>query len=694
MEELIKNKSLIDDCQVNGLATTYTLMNLNEKNKKTKLGEVLNYLPHGIIDKTETGIGGTSLELDSNRNSIVVVPFNNIADCKSQIKSIGNKYDIHFYSSDDYFKNNNVTYKLKKPILNKYSLKTNDPESRLYEYIIKCEKDEQKIKIICILNQLENLYEYLKTLKNYQVNEFHLVLDEIDTLQEQSSFRGEATKCYNIYKEHPPKKSTMISATLVKFHDPYFLDKPLTIFKYKQINKPKIYLTQIQNIKEEAVRVIINLILNNNYKILVSCNNFTYSQEIIETLEKELKKLKKRKTIKIICSNNSIKSAGNYYAKIENCMLPADITFMTAAFFSGHDITERYHNIILAEKQTTSLRISPRLIYQITGRCRDEEGPYSNQLIINFNSNINIKYNLYTSEELINSVKDQKVIFDFINNIKHSSNKYMTGIIESIENILYEGTSEIPSVNEKESTGLPVISFFKVDSRIEEQNTFNLYNNPSDFYDVLAEKFILTNNKAIYQPGDIKLIAKKDPKVVANCLLIKLNKLDRNIDFTTELRIINSEISSPSHPVEITLISIYTIALDNNTINLTKLSIAIDRIVKNEQINGRLDELDFYLKFNKYVLTDPIFQDNITVHLPVGEIFSVKELKNKIKTIIETMKKLSKTEKINIKHLITKLKKRGDLFFRNTLLQTQSKRKNNLPLFKIIGYDKFELFSD
>ena len=44
MEELIKNESLIDDCQVNGLATTYTLMNLNEKNKKTKLGEVLNYL--------------------------------------------------------------------------------------------------------------------------------------------------------------------------------------------------------------------------------------------------------------------------------------------------------------------------------------------------------------------------------------------------------------------------------------------------------------------------------------------------------------------------------------------------------------------------------------------------------------------------------------------------------------------------
>ena len=108
-------------------------MNLNEKNKKTKLGEVLNYLPHGIIDKTETGIGGTSLELDSNRHSIVVVPFNNIAHCKSQIKSIGNKYDVHFYSSDDYFNNNNVTYKLKKPILNKYSFKTNDLNSRLDE---------------------------------------------------------------------------------------------------------------------------------------------------------------------------------------------------------------------------------------------------------------------------------------------------------------------------------------------------------------------------------------------------------------------------------------------------------------------------------------------------------------------------------------------------------------------------------
>ncbi len=697
MEELIKNESLIDDCQVNGLTTTYTLINLNEKNKKTKLGEVLNYLPHGIINKTETGIGGTSLELDSNRHSIVVVPFNNIADCKSQIKSIGNKYDVYFYSSDDYFKNNNVTNKSTKPILDPFSLKSNDdPESRLDEYIIKCEKDKQPIKIICIINQLEKLYENLKNIKNYQVNYFHLVLDEIDTLQEHSTFRDEAAKCYNIYMVHPEYKRTMISATLLKFHDPCLAIEPLTIFKYKTTNKSKIAITNTGNTKEEVVRIIINLILNNNDKILVSCNNFNNSKEIIQTLEKELKKLKKSKTIKIICSNNtnSIKSAGKYYAKIENCILPADITFMTAAFFSGHDITERYHNIILTEKKSTTLRISPRLIYQITGRCRYEEGPYSNQLIINFNSKINIKYNLYTSEELINSVKDQKVIFDFINNIKHSSNKYMTGIIESIENILYEGTSEIPSVNEKESTGLPVISFFKVDSRIEEQNTFNLYNNPSDFYDVLAEKFILTNNKAIYQPGDIKLIAKKDPKVVANDLLKKLNKLDRNIDYTSKLHIIKSEITSPSHPVEKTLINIYTIALSNNTINLTKLSNAIDRIVKNKQINGRLDELEFHLKFNKYVLTDPIFQENITVHLPVGEIFPVKELKNKIITITETMKLLSKLKPINIKNLITKLKKRGDLFFRNTLLQTQSKRKNKIQLIKIIGYDKFELFSD
>ncbi len=57
------NSKLIS-IEVNGLETVYTLV------PDTKLSEVMNELPHGVINKNYTGIGGTTLELDCARNSI------------------------------------------------------------------------------------------------------------------------------------------------------------------------------------------------------------------------------------------------------------------------------------------------------------------------------------------------------------------------------------------------------------------------------------------------------------------------------------------------------------------------------------------------------------------------------------------------------------------------------------------------
>ena len=39
-----------------------------------KLADVFHFLPAGIIDKKETGIGATTLEMKSLRNSIIIEP--------------------------------------------------------------------------------------------------------------------------------------------------------------------------------------------------------------------------------------------------------------------------------------------------------------------------------------------------------------------------------------------------------------------------------------------------------------------------------------------------------------------------------------------------------------------------------------------------------------------------------------------
>lgn len=50
----------------------------------TKLGEIMDFLPNGIINKGVTGIGATTLEIESPRNSIIVQPLKATVEQKSQ----------------------------------------------------------------------------------------------------------------------------------------------------------------------------------------------------------------------------------------------------------------------------------------------------------------------------------------------------------------------------------------------------------------------------------------------------------------------------------------------------------------------------------------------------------------------------------------------------------------------------------
>ena len=90
------NNSKLISKEVNGLETVYTLV------PGTKLSEVMDELPHGIINKNYTGIGGTTLELDCNRNSIVVEPLKETAWTKAQKPSLHNKYKIFYFGSKSY----------------------------------------------------------------------------------------------------------------------------------------------------------------------------------------------------------------------------------------------------------------------------------------------------------------------------------------------------------------------------------------------------------------------------------------------------------------------------------------------------------------------------------------------------------------------------------------------------------------
>jgi hypothetical protein len=69
MEDIVRdNTYIISNPKNKSGGIDYVLKN------GTKLGQAFNFLPPGIIDKRETGIGATTLEIESKRHSIIIEP--------------------------------------------------------------------------------------------------------------------------------------------------------------------------------------------------------------------------------------------------------------------------------------------------------------------------------------------------------------------------------------------------------------------------------------------------------------------------------------------------------------------------------------------------------------------------------------------------------------------------------------------
>lgn len=674
---MIKDNKLLVKTQVNKAenSTVYIIKN------GSKLGQVFNYLPHGIIDKTETGIGGTTCELDAERDSIIVFPFNTLADNKASYKT-SKGFDVFFYGSTKYTNT-------KKTKNKKLSTKPYNPKISLEYYIKQSRKEGKPIKIACILNQVKNLFININSLDNTNSDNFHLVLDEIDTMQEQSTFRNEMVSCINIYKAHPEKKRTMISATLNKFHDEILKKEPLSIFKYEKLTKPALEVVNSKSILEEAVRAILDIKIKDGEKILVACNHIDNCLGIINALKENINT--KKKTVAILCSDTRKKKPEHYHqGLLSGGILPKEINFITAAYFNGYDIQEKYHLIILADIKIGSMRLSPKLIYQITGRCRITNGLLTNKLIVSFKNFGNAKFRKYTVNDLVGNSNDLNLIDDIVKQLKTSPSKYYNDIAEEVENILLEGNNYIPSTYEIGPDGNKVPCYIKIDSIMEQQETYSLYNNFSKFIHELGKRFIIQHVPAHYKPGDKKLIDKKDTILAAINLHGKLKLLTFDSDVETEIKQLKDQIDSVS-PIESTLLSIYRIALQNQKIDLRKLEFSVYKIIKGKQANARLKELDTYLKYKKFLLVDKIFQEVLERFFPRDTKFFTDQLIKNSETLLKTYKKMAKGKSKEINALILNLKPKN---VRGILLSVKHTKIHGNKGYKVLGYDKHDIYQD
>lgn len=319
------------------------------------LSDSICHLPsHKIINKGITGCGGTTLELNDNRNSLVLSPTKNLVVSKSSEDILGVTGDT-----------NNST--IKNYLMTKTGYK----------------------KIIATYDALPRLMEIIP---NYQ--EYFLLIDEYHLLFNDYSFRNDAIM--NILNN------------FTKFNDWAFLtatplkpecileelkDIPQITYEWQNAVPVKLTIKDTFYVQKELIE-LINLYKDRNLHIFLNS---------IATINSVVKKLD-NPDYRVVCSTNSKTKIRNY-ADVNSEVKP--INFYTSCAFEGCDIyDENGLCIILSDTNiaTTVLDIATK-VRQVCGRLRDSK--YKDECILILNTNKH-RYAGTTKTDFNNLVSDSK----------------------------------------------------------------------------------------------------------------------------------------------------------------------------------------------------------------------------------------------------------------------------------------------
>jgi len=336
---------------------------------EAKLGNIFLTSPYGLIKKNRTGIGATTLELESPRNSIVVVPTKALAITKAKKSKIegtekykylyvaGDSSNAGFPSVRDYLSDNSIEYK----------------------------------KFIVVADSLPKV---LREIGEQDYPSYFLMVDEIDSYQYDSNYRDSLEDVIDYYFKFPKNKRCLVSATVGKFSNKKIEEEPVINVNFNNPQPRIINLLHTNNIIETSANKIFEI--RQEYpddKILIAYNSVKGGiLYIIEKLREKLDEQHEeysneqiaeflKNECSILCGKNSKRYVEGYYSDIEGELLPKKINFMTCAYFVGIDISERFHLISIADSSIPFTLLSEDKFLQIAGRCRDSDGLLSETII-------------------------------------------------------------------------------------------------------------------------------------------------------------------------------------------------------------------------------------------------------------------------------------------------------------------------
>ena len=433
-------------------------------NKKHLLSNYLTKMPHGLVDKKIPGIGATTLEINSKRNSIIVFPTKALAYGKHS------KHPNTLYVGSE-IKGEKVT------------------NQQIEEYLA---KDGYK-KLLVVADSLGRLLGIIG--KNYK--DYFLMIDEIDVLQTDNNFRPQLENVIDYYLMFPLKNRCMVTATMKEFINPLLKKECKFSITWIYNARRDVKLLHTNNTTQTVIEEIIS---HPRDKIFIAYNSILQIQNILSTLDEET-----RKECAILCSEASIKEAGEYFApKLgDNDTLPARINFATCCYFTGIDIEDSYHLITVSDVRRSHSMLTLDRMTQIHGRCRKDNGVLSETIIYNTLGYVSVMESMekYTATLLNKAQKVLKVLesADTISQGDYTLTDLFAIIKEAIREKAQEriAGNELINLTRKDIYGKNVPAYLNIDYIIERTDLYASYFMPETLKEVLGKQVNIISYKSL-----------------------------------------------------------------------------------------------------------------------------------------------------------------------------------------------------
>lgn len=457
-------------------------------NKKHLLSNYLTKMPHGLVDKKITGIGATTLEINSKRNSIIVFPTKALA------------YGKHSKHPNTLYVGSEIKGEKEKV--------TNQ---QIEEYLA---KGGYK-KLLVVADSLGRLLGIIG--KNYK--DYFLMIDEVDVLQTDNNFRPQLENVIDYYFMFPSKNRCMVTATMKEFNNPLLKKECKFSITWTYNARRDVKLLHTNNIIQAVIEKVIS---HPTEKVFIAYNSILQIRNIIASLDEET-----RKECAILCSEASIKEAGEYFApKLgDNDTLPARINFATCCYFTGIDIEDSYHLITVSDVRRSHSMLTLDRMTQIHGRCRKVNGILSETIIYNTLGYVSVMESMdsYAVTLLHKAKKVLKVIesADDIMQGDHTLTDLFAMVKEAIREKAQEriAGNELINLTRKDVHGKDVPAYLNIDYIIERTELYSTYFMPETLKEVLSKQVkIISYNSLNYDVSPEQNIIEKTNKDAQNKL--------------------------------------------------------------------------------------------------------------------------------------------------------------------------------